>query len=58
MNDISSIDFDEYISKKIHFDALYIVIRNIRHGQEGYRNVKKGNIYPVSTIYNKKIKDF
>ena len=26
--------------------------------QEGYRNVKKGNIYPVSTIYNKKIKDF
>ena len=26
--------------------------------QEGYRNVKKGNIYPVSMIYNKKIKDF
>lgn len=58
MNDFSSIDFDEYVSKKIPFDALHVVNRNIRQRQEGYRNVKMGNIYLVSTIYIKKIKDF
>ena len=58
MNDFSSIDFDECVSKKIHFDVLCTVIRNIRQRQEGYRNVKMGNIYLVSTIYIKKIKDF
>jgi len=58
VNDFSSIDFDECVSKKIHFDALHIIIRNIRQRQDGYRNVKMGNIYLVSTIYIKKIKDF
>lgn len=46
MNDISSIDFDEYVSKKIHIDALYIVIRNIRHAKK-VTEMLKGAIFTL-----------
>lgn len=41
VNDISSIDFDEYVSKKIHIDALHIVIRNIRHAKKVTEMLKR-----------------